>query len=479
MADTLNDMIVRNLEPEESEYTSREKGGFGVRVYPTGRKTFFYMYRIDGQRRFLNLGEYFQPKKKGEAKGDRVTIKEARESYDSERARVNDLKNGRVTGPDPVALRKQERTKREAEQHERLLAPTVKELIGEYVNKHAKPHKRGWAEDQRLLEKDALPTWGDRKAKDIKKRDVVLLLERIVERGSPGSANGNFKVIRKMFNFAVQRDILEHSPCDGVVMPAPVNRGNRVLTEEEIRTFWNGLDTCHVSGDIRRALRLILVTGQRPGEVIGMHTTEIDGKWWTIPVERSKNKSAHRVYLTSTARELIAYQIAANKTEKDIPEGPEYSGYIFDSPASGRLKDDGTPREPQPIAVNALAHVIRRNIAFSVTDEKGKQLFNEDGKPAVKNLLGVADFTPHDLRRSAATGMSQLGEMDEVIDSVLNHAKQGIIRTYNLNRYDREKQQALESWERKLHSIITGTGTGIDNMVGIGTPKSGTKTAAA
>ncbi|MEI6702094.1 MAG: hypothetical protein WCL71_00995 [Deltaproteobacteria bacterium] len=134
-----------------------------------------------------------------------------------------------------------------------------------------------------------------RKVADIKKRDIVLLLESIIERGSPASANNNFKIIRKMFRFAVQRDIIEHSPCDGVVMPAPLNRGDRVLSEIEMKTLWNNLDSCHVSDDIRSAIRLILLTGQRPGEVIGMHTDEISERWWTIPAERSKNKKAHRV----------------------------------------------------------------------------------------------------------------------------------------------------------------------------------------
>ena len=72
------------------------------------------------------------------------------------------------------------------------------------------------------------------------------------------------------------------------------------------------------------------------------------------------------------------------------------------------------------------------------------------------NKLAIDQFTPHDLRRTAATFMSSLGFMDEIIDAVLNHVKQGIIRTYNLNKYDKEKQQALEAWERKLNSIITG-----------------------
>jgi integrase len=295
------------------------------------------------------------------------------------------------------------------------------------------------------LNKDALVVWGKRKAADIKKRDVVLLLESIIERGSPGSANNNFKIIRKMFRFAVQRDIIEHSPCDGVVMPAPLNRGDRVLTEPEIKTFWHSLETFNISSEIKRALRLVLLTGQRPGEVIGMHKNEIDGKWWTIPADRSKNKKAHRVYLTDTAAVLIG--------------DTKGKGFIFPR-AEKELKEGEKPKPEQPMARLSMSQVISRNLAVPVKI-KGKPVFDQDGKPVTENKLGVDDFTPHDLRRTAATFMSQIGFMDEVIDAVLNHTKQGIIRTYNLNRYDKEKQAALEAWERKLNGIISGASSNV------------------
>jgi integrase len=409
------DTMIKKLKPEESDYSRSEGNGFTVTVRTTGTKTWLYLYAINGKRRKMNLGNY-----------PAVTLETARGKFQEAQVKVKN-------GVDPLA-------EAEAAKQEHIDAPTMAGLITEYIEKHAKPHKRGWLEDERILHKDALPAWGNRKAKDIKKRDVVLLLEGIVERGAPGSANNNFKIIRKMFRFAVQRDILEHSPCDGVVMPAPLNRGDRVLTEQEIKALWLNLDTCHISDEIRRALKLILLTGQRPGEVIGIHSAEIDGQWWTIPVERSKNKRAHRVYLTDTALDLIG-----SKT-----------GFIFESPVSGGTKNDGTTKAVKSIAVNAVALTIRRNTAVPVTDDKGNPLFDADGKPAV--------------RRTAATFMSQLGMLDEVIDAVLNHTKQGIIRTYNLNRYDREKQQALESWERKLQAIITNKGK--DNVVSIGTAKS-------
>jgi integrase len=426
MALKFTDMFIRSLKPKVKEYTFREKGGFGIRIMPSGRKVFFYLYRVDGQRRFLNLGEYPD-----------IELKEARNKYDAASAQVKLLKDGLPGGADPVQVK----TEKSIEREEHRKAQTVDELITDYIEKHAMVNKKNWQEDKRILEKDALPTWGERKAKDIKKRDVVLLLESIVGRGSPGSANNNFKIIRKMFRFAVQRDIIEHSPCDGVVMPAPLNRGDRVLSEAEITALWNNLDSCHVSDEIRRAIRLILVTAQRPGEVIGMHTDEIDAHWWTIPSERSKNKKAHRVFLTDTALELIGPLIVLDEKTKEMKP----KGFIFPCPNS---------KKKQGMAVNALAHAVRRNMAAPVL-VNGNAVFDKYGKPIIENKLGIADFTPHDLRRTAATFMSQLGFMDEIIDAVLNHVKQGIIKTYNLNKYDNEKQKALEAWESKLKTIIS------------------------
>lgn len=422
------DSGIRNIEIKDKKYYKREDSGLTIRVLPTGVKTFLFVYTFDGRRRELNIGSY--PDK---------SLADARTDYSAAYSILHDKANPR----DPQEERDQKHITARQKREEYRLAFTVSDLITEYIEKHAKPTKRSWYEDERILNKDALTVWGNRKATDIKKRDVVLLLESIIERGSPASANNNFKIIRKMFRFAVQRDIIEHSPCDGVVMPAPLNRGDRVLSESEIKTLWNKLDTCQASSAIRNAIRLILVTGQRPGEVIGMHTDEIDGKWWTIPAERSKNKRAHRVYLTGTALDLIGkLKVFDPKAETMKPKG-----FIF--PCTNLKKT-------QAMARLSISQVVSRNLAVPVL-VNDKPVFDADGKPVTENKLGVADFTPHDLRRTAATLMSQIGFMDEVIDAVLNHTKQGIIRTYNLNRYDKEKQQALEAWERKLNSIITAT----------------------
>lgn len=433
MAEKFTDLFVKNLKPKDKEHIVREKGGFGVRVMPSGRKVFFFMYRIDGHRRFLNLGTY-----KDTNFPNGVKLADAHAEFEAELAKVNLLKAGRAEGVDPVQVKFNKKAEREEDRQ----ATTVDDLIDEYIKKHAMKFKRSWQEDERLLKKDASPLWGKRKAADIKKRDVVLILEKIVERGSPGTANSVFRCLRKMFNWAVERDILEHSPCEGVKMPAPINTGVRTLSETEIKTLWKNLDTASISTEIKRAIKLIFVTAQRPGEVIGMSTDEIDkdGRWWTIPIERSKNKKAHRVYLTDSALELIGpLTVTEKKTGKDVPKG-----FIFACPIGEKI---------QPISEKSLSKAIRRNLEWPVL-LKGKPVFAADGTPITENRLGVDHFTPHDGRRTAATFMSQIGFMDEVIDAILNHTKQGIIKTYNQNKYDAEKQQALEAWERKLKSII-------------------------
>jgi integrase len=384
------DTKIRSLLPAEKKYYLRAANGFSIRVLPSGAKTWLFIYTQEGKRKEMNLGHY-----------PSVTLEEARRRY---RDAFTVFENGK----DPAAI---ERVMAE----ERRKAPLVEDLVREYIEKHAKRFKRSWAKDEAILNRDIVPAWGKRKAEDIAKRDVILLLEKIIERGSPGMANNCFQIVRKMFNFAVERDILPHTPCVGVKLPSPRIARDRVLSEEEIKNLWESLDKANLAEETRKAIKLVLITAQRPGEVAGMHVSEIDGRWWTIPAERAKNGKAHRVYLTDLALELIG-----NIEGKD---------FVFPCPHKSKQ---------QPLGGNAMVVAIRRNLATLKTEY----------------------FTPHDLRRTAATFLAEMGTMDEVIDAILNHAKMGVIRVYNQYRYDREKQQALESWERKLKTIITGRNAG-------------------
>ena len=416
------DTMIRKLKPETSDYIRSEGNGFSIRVMPSGSKTWLYLYSFDGKRRKMHLGTYPE-----------VTLETARERFEDARRKVKN-------GVDPVE-------EMEQAANSRLQALTVKDLIEEYLDRYAKRFKKSWEEDKRILEKEVLPVWGKRKAEDIRKRDILELLEKIVIRPAPVMANNAFKIIRKMFNWSVEQDILPASPAFMVKLPAPKVGRDRVLSVEEIKKLWHALDDAAMSPETKIALKLVLLTGQRPGEITGMHTDEIDDDWWTIPAERAKNQKSHRVFLTVSAKELIQLAIGRVKQTREIQADKDYSGYVFPCPHAAKDK---------PLERHALSRALCRNFEWPLADQKGNPLYNKDGKPATENRLVIDHFTPHDLRRTTATFMAQSGEMDEVIDAILNHAKQGVIKVYNQYRYDREKQQALETWERKLLNIITG-----------------------
>jgi len=430
------DTYIKKLKPVDAKYTRSEGNGFTVRVMPSGVKTFLYLYTINGKRREMALGHYDPDFSDATGRGSLAVL---REKFEDARRKVN-------KGIDPLE-------EEEHERRERQLAPTVADLADEYLEKWAKPRKRSWEADKRTLDVEIVPKWAKRKAKEIKRRDVVLLLEEIAKR-APVMANRTRALLSKLFNFALEREIVEVNPCTGVKPAVKEEPTTRSLSEDEIREVWTALETpgvLHVSPEIARCIKLILLTGQRPGEVVGMHTAEIDGAWWTIPAERAKNGREHRVYLTQTAREIIG----------------DTSGLVFESPRGGKA-----------IAVNALAHVTRRNVARPTEAPIPSARIEETDQeePAtIRRKLIMQPWTPHDLRRTTATKLSELGYTDEIIDAVLNHKKKGIVATYNRNRYDKEKQTALEAWERKLQQIVTGRGR--DNVVSIDTAKGNRKAA--
>jgi site-specific recombinase XerD len=190
----------------------------------------------------LNLGNYPE-----------VSLETARGKFEDARKKVKN-------GIDPIL-------EKELAVAEQLQAPTVNELIIEFIKRHAKPKTRNWQDTERMLNKEVAPSWGKRKVKDITKRDVNLLLESIVDRGSPATSNQVLKRTRKMFNFAIEQDILQTSPFQSVKQKAKESPRERNLNENEIKILWKNLESSSISDDVKRALLLVLVTGQRPGEV--------------------------------------------------------------------------------------------------------------------------------------------------------------------------------------------------------------------
>ena len=312
-------------------------------------------------------------------------------------------------------------------------SPTVSQLVNEYIEKWAKPRKRTWEEDARMLSKDVIPNLGKRKAKDIKRRDIVLLIDEIVDRNSPITANRTLRIIKKMFSFAVKRGVLDASPCVEIDSPAKENQRERVLTEEEIKIFWFGLDKAKMSDATKLVLRLLLITAQRKGEVSQAEWSEIDlkNKWWTIPKERSKNERIHRVPLSPMAIDIFK--------QAKILAGE--SRWVF--PSSKGL----------PVTPRSISRAIRNNSEQSNGNRKHT--------PPYGDFFKIDHFTPHDLRRTATSMMTSLKIAELDVSKVLNHTIQTVTnKHYNHYSYDKEKQKALGVWERKLTAILTGKSSG-------------------
>jgi integrase len=350
------------------------------------------------------------------------------------------------TGSGPFCLADEREIERRAvaeEEAKRRREITVEKLIDLFIKDHSKRKKRSWIEDERALRKD-LKHWFSWKVKDVTRRDAKALLDAIDGRGAPVQAFNVLTKARKMWNMAIKWEYAESNPFALLDPPRPYAPRERVLDDAEVKTFWGAMESregLSMSPEMSRALRLILVTAQRPGEVIGMHSREIDGRWWTIPAERSKNKNAHRVYLTDLAFSLIG----------TVPE----NGFIFPSP-----KDDD-----QHMAGNALALSLRRNIlgghAGKVKGTEGrnkKQAARKAENPPPVNRIGIEHFRPHDLRRSAVTGMAKLRIPREDRERVVNHSVGRLEKTYNRYDFDGEKRAALIRWAEHLEQIILGKG---------------------
>jgi integrase len=348
------------------------------------------MYRFAGRPRMMTLGVY--PK---------TTLADAHQDHASA---LKQLEKGIDPGEKKV----------EANQEARK-TPTISKLADEYIEKWAKPRKRSWKEDKRILDKDVIPEWKHRKAKDITRRDVIILLDSIVERGAPIAANKTLAVIRKMYNFAIGRDIVQTTPCAAISAPSKTNQRDRVLSEDEIRSFWNNLGKAKMSQESRLALKLQLLTAQRRGEIAtaAWDDLDLDSGWWTIPAERSKNNLPHRVPLSPQAMQIIEELRALNNK----------SEWVFPS-----------PRGKKPITPDSITRALLRNL----------------------DKLKTSHFSPHDLRRTSASKMTAMGISRLVVSKILNHVESGITSVYDRHSYDQEKRQALDAWGRQLDTIIKG-----------------------
>lgn len=300
-------------------------------------------------------------------------------------------------------------------------------MADDFVRLHGRAKKRSWEADERQLAHFAdgwpdktgakrLPAWGRRAVSTISRDEIATALSKIAE-SAPISANRHQSSLHKMFRWAVGEGRLKENPMTGLAKRADENKRERTLSTPELKAFLRELTDpkSSIGSTTRAALRFILLTGQRPGEVVGMTVDELDltegDARWTIPARRSKNKRQHVVPLTQAALAVITSEL----------EGRENAVAVFRSRTFG----------DRPMNRHSLPHACA-DIAAA---------------------LGIPHFVAHDLRRTAATVLRGEGVAPHGVESVLNHLPPVLVRTYQNHDPVPERREALEALARAIKNL--------------------------
>lgn len=391
-----------------------EVKGLFLRITPAGAKSYVLRYSQDGRRGEAAIGD-----------ARAITLAAAR-------AKAIDMLNAlTVQRVDPVHAKQAAILAEKKRKHETFAALTLAYQEDAARRKRPKTLEfEAW-----LLTRHVLPNLGNRRFADIRRADIITLIERTGDVSGPITANRLHAVIRQVLNYALKRDLIEANPALGIDRMFQERSRERVLTEEEIRTLWAFLEAARankglglapgqkageraingVSPAVATALQLCLITLQRAGEVVGARAEEFNWreKLWIIPAERMKGNRAHAVPLSNLAAERFQDAFVRSGGAIAFPE------------RGGAAPLDGKR------LTRAMARACK--------------------------LTGIAHAGPHDLRRTGRTMMTseRVGVGYEVAERVIAHlVGSAVSRVYDRNEYLREKRVALEAWAKTIEAII-------------------------
>jgi integrase len=392
----LTHRAIEALRPAEAAYRVPDQRckGLAVRVAPSGLKTWDLAYRIRGTKKMrrISLGQTTD-----------VSLEHARE-------RAHALTSEARQGRDLIA---------EEEESRRVAAQeiTVGRLIDDYLRQRVTGRLRTAKAIDNCLRRTLAPIL-DRKAGDIRRRDLRELIDPIARTGHRRAAEKNRQIIGAMFRWSLSQDKVETDPTAGLAAYDPGTPRDRVLNGEEIATLWRWLASDALPADIADALRLELLLGARCGEIAGMQAEEFDRlRWtWTLPASRSKNKRPRVTPIIGKAREIIAAHLGG------VENGP-----LFAAERGGQM--------------------VATTVAAYLWEHRAK--------------LPIAPFTSHDLRRTTATMMAEMGIALDLVAAVVGHEAGGrdtrtLVRHYVRSDLIERKANALTAWDARIETIVTG-----------------------
>jgi integrase len=409
----LTDRTLKTLKPapkgKRLDVMDAVVPGFGVRVTDkadaegrAAQRTFILVPRYPGSTNPTRraLGEY-----------GRLSLEQARDKARAWHALIG-------KGIDPA-----EQEKRTAEARRQAAEGAQANSFGvvteDYLKRHVSKQRRA-ADVERIFRNELLPIWADKPLSEISRRDVVTLVDSIVDRGATYQAHNVLGQARTFFNWAINRGIygLEISPCDRLKPAALIGSRDprqRILNDAEIAALWRATEA--LAYPYGSMYRMLLLTGQRKAEVAAVRWSEIDldKHLWSIPAERFKSKAAHLVPLSA---DVVAF----------LQTLPRFAnGDSLFSSSYGR----------QPVK------------SFAKAKERLDAVMVEE--------LGAAppEWVIHDVRRTVRTNLSALRIPEPIAEMVIGHARKGLAGIYDQHKYLDEMREALELWAGRLRDIVT------------------------
>jgi integrase len=360
----------------------RYQRGLALQVQPSGYRAFKLIYRHRKRPRWFTIGA-----------ADAIALADARRM-------AAELMLEVLRGKDPAAEKRAEHN-----------ASTFAELAQKYIDQHAKKRNRSWKATDALIRRHVLSRWGTLPADGITRADVKALMRSLEE--APITANQTLASVSAIYSWAVKEEILSANPCK-LVARNPTRSRERILSGSEIPSVWAAFDEAEPM--VGTVLKLILLLGQRPGEVAHLRREHIRDGWWEMPGEPiagwpgTKNGASHRVWISKPAKALIAELVGD-------------SGYVLTS-TRGYVRDlDG-----------AMRTICRK--------------------------LKIERATPRDLRRTFGSTVTALGFGRDAMDRVLNHRSKNISTVYDRHGYGAEDQRIMEAAASHIMGLVQGTTTG-------------------
>lgn len=388
----LSDTRIKGLKPKAARYPVSDGGGLLLEVMPSGSKIWRFRYSLHGKRQpTVTIGEY-----------PATGLMAARE-------RARKYAEIVAQGVSPVADARQDRG---AEK----VIDTVADFAAVWMAAEIEGKSESYSRTtRRALEKDVIPAVGNKRLADVTPGDVLAICDKIKGRGAPKMALTTRNVVKRMYEFAIARQMATANPAQSIAARfiATSESRTRVLSPDEIGIMLRGIYASDIRRPLKLALHLLVLTMVRKSELIEAKWDQfdLDGAIWRIPADAMKMRKEHWVYLSTQAVKML----------RELREIGHGTTFVFPS-TRGRVE--------APIAKPTL-------------------------NTAVKSLgLEMEHFVLHDFRRTASTHLHEMGLPSDAIEKALAHEIKGIKGVYNRAEYAEERKRILQHWASFVEAQI-------------------------